>query len=124
MPNARGEVARRAAGRLAGSGRGPQRTSSGPMATVVPAIAVMTFSNITREPADDWIGMGIAETVTADLKKVRGIAVIGRTQVFDAIKHLSDASLAAHGGVARRSTSAAGWARRGSSAAAISGSGR
>jgi tetratricopeptide (TPR) repeat protein len=53
------------------------------------AVAVMTFANITREPADDWIGSGIAETVTADLKNVRNINVIGRTQVFDALKHLS-----------------------------------
>ena len=28
------------------------------------ASPVMTFSNITREPADDWIGTGIAETVS------------------------------------------------------------
>ncbi len=76
----------------ASDGRSIQRPWSGPSSSV-PAIAVMTFSNITREPADDWIGMGIAETVSADLKKVRGITVIGRTQVFDAIKHLSGPSL-------------------------------
>ena len=28
------------------------------------SVAVMTFTNITREPADDWIGSGIAETVS------------------------------------------------------------
>ena len=33
------------------------------------SVAVMTFANITREPADDWIGSGIAETVSSDLKK-------------------------------------------------------
>jgi tetratricopeptide (TPR) repeat protein/predicted Ser/Thr protein kinase len=60
---------------------------------LVRAVAVMTFANITREPTDDWIGSGIAETVTADLKNVRGINVIGRTQVFDALKHLSAADL-------------------------------
>jgi tetratricopeptide (TPR) repeat protein/predicted Ser/Thr protein kinase len=58
------------------------------------AVAVMTFSNTTREPADDWIGAGIAETVTADLKAVRGVTVLGRAQVFDAIKHLSGTDLA------------------------------
>jgi serine/threonine protein kinase/Tfp pilus assembly protein PilF len=58
-----------------------------------PAIAVMTFGNTTREPVDDWIGSGIAETVTADLRGVRGVTVIGRTQVHDAIKHLSGPSL-------------------------------
>jgi len=58
-----------------------------------PAIAVMTFGNTTREPVDDWIGSGIAETVTADLRGARGVAIIGRTQVHDAIKHLSGPSL-------------------------------
>jgi len=52
------------------------------------AVAVLTFANITREPADDWIGTGIAETVTADLKSVPGLAVIGRARVFDAVKNL------------------------------------
>ena len=37
-------------------------------------------------PADEWIGSGIAETVTSDLKNVKGIIVIGRAQVFDAAR--------------------------------------
>jgi serine/threonine protein kinase len=81
------------------------RANSGPRGVVVPqvlaperpqvdrAVAVMTFANITRDANDEWIGSGIAETVTSDLKKVRGINVIGRTQVFDALKHLSTADL-------------------------------
>jgi tetratricopeptide (TPR) repeat protein len=81
------------------------RANSGPRGVVVPqvlaperpqldrAVAVMTFANITRDANDEWIGQGIAETVTSDLKNVRGINVIGRTQVFDALKHLSTADL-------------------------------
>ena len=72
--------------------RAPTRRSAA--RATPPAIAVMTFSNTTREPADDWIGSGIAETVTADLRGARGVTLIGRTQVFDAIKHLSGPSLA------------------------------
>jgi non-specific serine/threonine protein kinase len=53
------------------------------------AVAVMTFSNITKEAIDDWIGSGIAETVTADLKTVGGLSVISRAQIFDALKNLS-----------------------------------
>jgi tetratricopeptide (TPR) repeat protein/tRNA A-37 threonylcarbamoyl transferase component Bud32 len=53
------------------------------------AVAVMTFSNITKEPADDWIGTGIAETITADLKNVHGLSVMGRAQIFDALKTMS-----------------------------------
>ncbi|HEV8487186.1 MAG TPA: protein kinase [Blastocatellia bacterium] len=54
------------------------------------AVAIMTFSNITREPADDWIGSGIAETVTADLKNVRGLSVIGRERIFELLKNQGD----------------------------------
>ncbi len=57
------------------------------------AIAVMTFINITKEAADDWIGSGIAETVTADLKNVRGVSVIGRERIFEVIKNLSTGQL-------------------------------
>jgi serine/threonine protein kinase/Flp pilus assembly protein TadD len=57
------------------------------------AVAVMTFSNITGEPTDEWIGSGIAETVTSDLKKVRGLSVIGRERTFEALKDLSTGAL-------------------------------
>ncbi len=70
------------------------RTSriTGPFAapSAAPAtVAVMTFANITREPADEWIGTGIAETVSADLKNVHGLTVIARARVFDALRRLS-----------------------------------
>jgi serine/threonine protein kinase/Tfp pilus assembly protein PilF len=53
-------------------------------------VAVMTFSNITREPADDWIGTGIAETVSTDLKSIHNLSVIGRARVYDALRNLSN----------------------------------
>ena len=53
------------------------------------SVAVMTFANITREAADDWIGTGIAETVSSDLKNIHGLTVIGRARVFDALRNLS-----------------------------------
>jgi non-specific serine/threonine protein kinase len=76
---------------------GSTRTSSGTRissgnlgvaATPENSIAVITFNNITREPTDAWIGSGIAETVTADLKNVPGLTVIGRERVFDALRNL------------------------------------
>jgi serine/threonine protein kinase/tetratricopeptide (TPR) repeat protein len=57
------------------------------------AVAVMTFSNITGEPTDEWIGSGIAETVTSDLKKVRGLSVIGRERTFEVLKDLQTGAL-------------------------------
>ena len=53
------------------------------------SIAVMAFANVTREAADDWIGEGIAETVTSDLKNVHKLAVIGRAQIFELLKNMA-----------------------------------
>ncbi len=53
------------------------------------SVAVMTFANITREPEDDWIGTGIAETVSSDLKTIHGLTIIGRARVFDALRNLT-----------------------------------
>ncbi len=53
------------------------------------AVAVMTFSNITREPDDDWLGTGIAETVSADLKAVPGVTIIGRERVSEVLSRAS-----------------------------------
>ena len=80
-----------------GSGSGPR--SSGSLGLAAPpenSIAVITFANITREPVDEWIGSGIAETVTADLKNVPGITVIGRERVYDALRNLDAAHESAH----------------------------
>jgi tetratricopeptide (TPR) repeat protein len=72
------------------------RARTGQMAAATPApgtagssVAVMTFVNITREPADDWIGTGIAETVSSDLKNIHGLTIIGRARVYDALRNLS-----------------------------------
>jgi len=64
-------------------------TSPGASGCTCSSVAVMTFANITRNNADDWIGSGIAETVTNDLKGIKCLTVIGRAQVFEAVKALS-----------------------------------
>jgi serine/threonine protein kinase/tetratricopeptide (TPR) repeat protein len=51
------------------------------------SVAVLSFNNVTRRTEDDWLGVGIAETVTADLKNVGGIAVIGRERIYEAVRH-------------------------------------
>ena len=53
-----------------------------------PAVAVMGFSNITKDTGDDWLGTGIAETVTADLKALAGLTVVGRERIHEALKTL------------------------------------
>ena len=68
--------------------RGTSRIAAAP-GTVESSVAVMTFRNITGEPADDWIGTGIAETVSSDIKNIHGLTIIGRARVYDALRNLS-----------------------------------
>jgi serine/threonine protein kinase/tetratricopeptide (TPR) repeat protein len=67
-------------------------TGGAPPPAIERSVAVMTFANITREPADDWIGTGIAETVSSDLKNIHGLTVIGRARVYDAVRNLSSSA--------------------------------
>ncbi|HZF38894.1 MAG TPA: serine/threonine-protein kinase, partial [Blastocatellia bacterium] len=50
------------------------------------SVAVLRFNNVTKSPEDDWLGVGIAETVTADLKNVDGMIVIGRELIYEALR--------------------------------------
>ncbi len=53
------------------------------------SVAVLRFNNVTKSPEDDWLGVGIAETVTADLKKVEGMTVIGRELIYEVLRRWS-----------------------------------
>lgn len=66
------------------AGQGPGTRTLGNR--VGKSIAVMSFNNVTKNPADNWLGGGIAETVTADLKKIEGITVIGRERVYETLR--------------------------------------
>ncbi|HEV8253733.1 MAG TPA: protein kinase [Vicinamibacteria bacterium] len=68
---------------------GPPLPAAAPPA---PVVAVMSLMNITRSGEDDWLGTGIAETVTADLKCVEGLTVVGRERVWEALRKLGAAS--------------------------------
>ncbi|MDZ7343422.1 MAG: hypothetical protein ONA90_02785, partial [candidate division KSB1 bacterium] len=47
------------------------------------SVAVLRFNTVTKNPEDDWLGVGIAETVTADLKNIEGMTVIGRELISE-----------------------------------------
>ncbi len=53
------------------------------------SVAVLRFSNVTKNAEDDWLGVGIAETVTADLKNIEGMTVIGRELVYEILRRWS-----------------------------------
>ena len=61
---------------------------SAPAADPGDSVAIVAFSNITGAAADDWIGMGIIETLAADLEGVGGVSVVGRWAVAGALETL------------------------------------
>ncbi|HKQ93599.1 MAG TPA: protein kinase [Blastocatellia bacterium] len=71
---------------------GPARSGSGGFGArpFIPraekSVAVLRFNNVTKSPEDDWLGVGIAETVTADLKNLEGMTVIGRELIYEALR--------------------------------------
>lgn len=66
----------------------PLLPSTSPAPASGRVVAVVSFTNISQDVADDWIGAGMAETITADLKRLRGVAVVGRERMYDALAHL------------------------------------
>ena len=45
-------------------------------------LAVLDFENLSKNPDDDWIGSGIAESLAADLSRVEGLTVAPRGKVL------------------------------------------
>ena len=62
-------------------------------ATMSGSVVVIPFTNISRDEADDWIGDGIAETVTADLESLGDLTVIAQERVRATAGRLGDADL-------------------------------
>ena len=56
------------------------------------AVAVVPFVNISAAPADDWIGTGIAETLSADLERLDGVSVVGREALDAAVRAIGAGS--------------------------------
>jgi serine/threonine protein kinase/tetratricopeptide (TPR) repeat protein len=75
------------------SGSGQGALSAGGAGAFTPrsekSVAVLRFNNVTKSPEDDWLGVGIAETVTADLKKIEGMTVIGRELIYEVLRRWS-----------------------------------
>lgn len=47
-------------------------------------LAVLDLQNLTGDPADEWLGSGIAETLSADLSRAEGLTVMARERVLKA----------------------------------------
>lgn len=61
---------------------------SAPARADVRSVAVLAFANITGDAADEWIGQGIAESLTVDFAKIGGLTVIPREHVFELQRNL------------------------------------
>jgi DNA-binding winged helix-turn-helix (wHTH) protein/tetratricopeptide (TPR) repeat protein len=66
----------------AGPARRPAVAAPGPSG--LRRLAVLDFTNLSGEPALNWLAAGIAETMTHDLRAVRELAVIDRISALDA----------------------------------------
>src|SRR6202171_737587 len=44
----------------------------------MPVIAVLDFGNLSGDPAMDWLGTGLAETIAADLRRLNAVGVVRR----------------------------------------------
>jgi TolB-like protein/tetratricopeptide (TPR) repeat protein len=53
-----------------------------------PIVAVTEFRNISANAEDDWLGTGIAETLTADLEGFEGITMVPRGRVSELARTL------------------------------------
>ena len=63
-----------------------QRVAPGEAVDLRPrTVIVVPFANISGQPEDDWIGTGIAETVTADLDQFGELSVVGREALLDSL---------------------------------------
>jgi len=51
-----------------------------------PMLAILDFRNITDDRGADWLGSGMAETLTADLKRLKLATVVSRERVQQAAK--------------------------------------
>ena len=63
-----------------------------PAAAAEDSVAVIAFSNISEVSEDDWIGIGIAETLAAELERAGDLSVVGRQAVSGALENVSSAA--------------------------------
>ncbi len=55
-------------------------------AQAAPVLAVLNFQNITDDRGADWLGTGLAETLTTDLKRLKLVSVVNRARVQEAAR--------------------------------------
>jgi eukaryotic-like serine/threonine-protein kinase len=87
LPSHRYDNLRAAAEALEAAGRDQTSLEAG-ADTRPPILAVTDFRNITANAEDDWLGTGMAETISSDLGSLDGVTVIPRGRVHELIRTL------------------------------------
>ena len=62
--------------------------SPGRAATTVPSLAILEFTNLSSDPALDWLSTGILETLDTDLRKLETLQVVGQARTQQALRGL------------------------------------
>ena len=57
-----------------------------------PVIAVLDFKNLSGDSASEWLATGIAETIAADLRKLKTVQVVSRERVQQQLRRIEDRS--------------------------------
>ena len=72
-----------------------RRVGAGEFVAALPdTLAVMDFENLSRDPDDNWIGSGIAESISAELASVPGLSVVAREKALRVRKALGEPAAA------------------------------
>ena len=77
---------RAAVDELAAARRG--QLPAGSRGTSGASVAVVTFTNISARPEDEWLGTGLAETLAAELRCSAGPAVVASERVHEMVRRL------------------------------------
>jgi eukaryotic-like serine/threonine-protein kinase len=75
---------------LAAALRGVEGGSAANLAPepAMPVVGVLDFENLSGDSAVDWLGTGLAETITADLRRLKAVQVVSRERVQQEIHRL------------------------------------
>jgi TolB-like protein len=53
-----------------------------------PTLAVLPLANLSGNPSNDYLGVGVAETLISDIAGVSGITVVSRTAPSNRTGHI------------------------------------
>jgi DNA-binding winged helix-turn-helix (wHTH) protein/tetratricopeptide (TPR) repeat protein len=62
--------------------------TSAPAEPTLPAVGVLDFENVSKDPTLDWLSSGIAETVTNDLRSALQARTLDRTRIVEATRRV------------------------------------